>query len=348
MTKIPGGYILVARKTLESAVMSMPPLYRSIWLWILLNANYDERNGLKRGQLRASMTDIIKSSSYKSGYRTISPTYKEVRCALEFLRGKSAGQSGGHTEGKAEGNTAGKMITTKSTSDGYIITVEKYDFFQDFKNYGGDNGGQSEGQHGGRAEGKTEGNILRRKQLMKERRGERARVNVNKGARRPVDNSTPPPSQIRGGDQLPKDTLAVADAFISALKLTRLDTAAKREIYARGIAAQCGKLLTLAGGDVELARAAIAAKSAEYRRDGKNWKPDYIVQDFAEWDEKRQRRQETENRRQAEQRRDELEAAERAKQRRAPAAPLPQEWHDLRAKMATAAKLKSFTAVGRA
>lgn len=134
---IPGGYILVARKLLESGIMEKPPLYAKMWLWMLLQASWKDHGMLKRGQFFTSIDRMRDAFSYKIGYRVIRPSAKEIRSAYDFL-------------------TKGAMIGTAKVTHGMIITILNYDLYQDALNY--------EGHTEGHDEGTPRGTILRKKE----------------------------------------------------------------------------------------------------------------------------------------------------------------------------------------
>lgn len=117
---IKGGYILQPRSIDESDVSRFPPHVREIWLYLLRKANHAEAlvSGtlIKRGQLMTSYKEIIDDLSWSVGYRKM--TYKKHHCetATKLL-------------------TKHEMITTTKTTRGFIVTICKYDYYQDPKNY---------------------------------------------------------------------------------------------------------------------------------------------------------------------------------------------------------------------
>lgn len=124
--KIPGGYILFARKSLESEFMDKPPLYSKLWQWILLSANHkDGYRGLKRGEFFTSIEDMRDAMSYYIGYRKKSPTVKEIRRAYEWLK-------------------EGTMIVITKGTRGMYVSIPNYDFYQNPENYEGHNEGHNE------------------------------------------------------------------------------------------------------------------------------------------------------------------------------------------------------------
>jgi hypothetical protein len=141
--KIQGGYILLARKMLESEIMDKPPLYFKLWGWMLLQAKFKPQKGLARGQFKTSIKEMQTAMAHLVGYRKVTPTAKQIRGVYESL-------------------TKGHMIDTMKVTGGLIVTILKYDEYQDYRNYEG----HDEGAHEGKVEGTSYNN-------------ERKRMNVN-------------------------------------------------------------------------------------------------------------------------------------------------------------------------
>lgn len=74
MCKIPGGYILLSRKLLESEVMRKPPLYLKVFVWLMLKAQHKPYDGLERGELVTSISEIQDAAEYKIGFRKVRPS----------------------------------------------------------------------------------------------------------------------------------------------------------------------------------------------------------------------------------------------------------------------------------
>jgi len=125
VNKIPGGYILKARKALESDLMDKPPLWSKLWDWMLLRAEWRTDGKLERGQFRTSIEDMREAMSWHVGYRKVTPSIKEMRKAYEGL---------------AKGN----MVGIARGIRGMLITVLNYDLYQEPKNYEGHDEGQHE------------------------------------------------------------------------------------------------------------------------------------------------------------------------------------------------------------
>jgi len=129
--KIPGGYILLSRKIIESEIWDKPPLYLKVWIYILSKVQHKPYKNLGRGQTFINISEIIEACSYKVGYRTEKPTKKQIFGILEWLRNPN--------EGVHEGNNEGNMIVTTKVTHGMVLEVLNYNVYQDPKNYEGNN-----------------------------------------------------------------------------------------------------------------------------------------------------------------------------------------------------------------
>jgi hypothetical protein len=125
--KIPGGYIIISRKIVESEIWDKPPLYMKVWIYLLTQAQHGEYKKLKRGQLFTSIPEIIEACSWKVGYRTVKPTKDQIYQVIDWLRSGS--------ESSHEGETKATMITTTKATQGLLINVDNYSFYQHSKNY---------------------------------------------------------------------------------------------------------------------------------------------------------------------------------------------------------------------
>ena len=120
---IDGGYVLQPRVLFGHQLWTDKPLlYRCLWMYLCGMANHsdDSRTGLKRGQLRTSIPELIEVLSYKQGYRTHKPRKDHVFRALEWLRGEDS------TAGRRRGG-GGEMIATTKTTRGIVVTICNYD-----------------------------------------------------------------------------------------------------------------------------------------------------------------------------------------------------------------------------
>ena len=136
MDKIPGGYMLVAKKIFDSELMKKPPLYSKLFLWMLGQASFKDTKKLKRGEFFTTIAEMQEAMSHFVGYRKETPTVKQIRNIYEGL-------TKGHTIG-----------TTKGTR-GLKITILNYEHYQNHKNYEG----HDERVHGGHTKVITGGSI---------------------------------------------------------------------------------------------------------------------------------------------------------------------------------------------
>lgn len=122
-----GGYILLSKDIENSDIWNKPPMYLKVWMYLLIHAQYSDYGNLKRGQLYTSIPEIQKACSYKVGYRTETPSRKEIWGILEWLRNP-------HEE-DTKGTRRGSMIETTKVTHGLIVTICNYNAYQDFKTY---------------------------------------------------------------------------------------------------------------------------------------------------------------------------------------------------------------------
>lgn len=134
--KIPGGFILLSRRIIESEIWDKPPLYLKVWIYLLARAQHKQFKGLKRGQLITSIPEIQEACSWHVGARKVTPTHREVRNVLDWMRGKSA-KSGSRNplERHWDGISNSNMIDTTKVTHGLLITIENYDLYQTASNY---------------------------------------------------------------------------------------------------------------------------------------------------------------------------------------------------------------------
>jgi hypothetical protein len=114
--KIDGGYILLARKLLDSQVMQWPSLWFKLWVWLLSKANHQPYKNIQRGQVFTTIEEMQNICAHKVGYRLVKPSKNQIRSAYEAF-------------------TKNTMITTTKTTRGLIITICNYDYYQNPKNY---------------------------------------------------------------------------------------------------------------------------------------------------------------------------------------------------------------------
>lgn len=130
------GYILISKSIIDSGVWSKPPLYIKVWLYLLSRAQYSDYGKLKRGQLFTSIPEIQRACSYMVGYRKETPSRKEIWGVIEFLRNP-------HEE-DTKGTRGVPMIETTKVTHGLIVTICKYNDYQNPKFYGSNSEGANE------------------------------------------------------------------------------------------------------------------------------------------------------------------------------------------------------------
>lgn len=123
MTKIHGGFILVARQRDKSPIANCPPHFREIWDYLLRKATHTDKiisgTRLERGQCFVSFGQIQEDLKWFVGYRKM--TYKKHHCekAMKYFMKE-------------------RMAETTKTTRGLIVTILNYDFFQSIENYESD------------------------------------------------------------------------------------------------------------------------------------------------------------------------------------------------------------------
>ena len=125
--KIPGGYILLSRKIIESEIWDKPPLYMKVWIYLLSKAQHKPFKKLDRGQLFVSIPELMEACSWYVGYRKEKPSKDQIYKVLNWLRSES--------EAVHEGDTKETMIETTKATHGLLVNISNYAFYQDPKNY---------------------------------------------------------------------------------------------------------------------------------------------------------------------------------------------------------------------
>ncbi|RMC93047.1 DNA replication protein DnaD [Clostridium autoethanogenum] len=133
---IKGGYILLSRTLIESQIFDKPPLYLKVWIYLLSKAQHKDFKRLKRGELWTSISEIREACNWYVGYRKETPTKKQIYTILEWLRNPC--------KWNRERTEKGTMIETTKGTQGMLININKYSFYQDPKNYEGNNQNKNE------------------------------------------------------------------------------------------------------------------------------------------------------------------------------------------------------------
>jgi hypothetical protein len=129
--KIPGGYLLLSRKLIDSEIYKKPPHFLKIWIYLLQNAQHRNYKQLKRGQLWTNLNEIREACSWYVGYRKEYLSKSKINAAIDWMRSPS--------EAEDEGCTKPPMITTTKTTHGQLITINNYYLYQDPANYESNN-----------------------------------------------------------------------------------------------------------------------------------------------------------------------------------------------------------------
>jgi hypothetical protein len=139
---IKGGYILQPRIIDESEAMNFNPTTREVWQFLLRKANHKDNGKFKRGQCFLSLKSIQDGLSWYVGYRKMTYSKPQLTKAIRRLN---------------EGN----MIETTKEIRGMYITICNYDYYQDPKNYEGNDNDDTKGTNrssGGHTKNKNEKN----------------------------------------------------------------------------------------------------------------------------------------------------------------------------------------------
>lgn len=116
-SSIPGGYILLARKMLESELMNKPPHFLKLWVWMLSKAFWKDGEKLQRGQLHTTVAEMQDVGRYLRGGKMVCRlTEDQVRSAYGYL-------------------TKSEAINVTKTTRGLIISINNFDSYQNPDNY---------------------------------------------------------------------------------------------------------------------------------------------------------------------------------------------------------------------
>jgi len=127
LAKIDGGYFIISRKIIESAIWDKPPLYMKVWIYLLSRAQYKPYKQLDRGQLITSIPEIMEGCSWHQGSAKYTPTKDQVYQVLEWMRKP--------LEGNNVEDTKATMITTTRATRCLLVTIDNYNFYQEPNNY---------------------------------------------------------------------------------------------------------------------------------------------------------------------------------------------------------------------
>ena len=155
MSKIPGGYILQPRKIDESGVMKEPPIVRELWLYLIRKVNWKNNGKFSRGSGFFRFADIQDDLCWYVGFRKMKYSKPQISKALRRLceREMVVTEKTYHAFKKAQNNRTldnilkeslrrtyeETMKATMKATKGLSITILNYCYYQDPKNYEGNN-----------------------------------------------------------------------------------------------------------------------------------------------------------------------------------------------------------------
>ena len=122
--KIKGGYVIQPRKLDESEIMRMPPVTRELWAYLCRNVNWRDTSTCSRGEGFFHLDKIREDLAWHVGYRREMYSKPQLTKSLRRL---------------CEGNA---VETTKETR-GIRVRVLKYCYYQDVRNYEGNDEGST-------------------------------------------------------------------------------------------------------------------------------------------------------------------------------------------------------------
>ncbi len=127
----------MARRFSESELMSKPPLWIKLFVWMLLKANKtDGYKGLKIGQFRTNINEMRAAMTYYAGASPRTPSIKQIRVIYESLtKGTTEGTAKGLTKGRAKGTDNNAIIKITKVRGGMLISILNYEKYQEPKNY---------------------------------------------------------------------------------------------------------------------------------------------------------------------------------------------------------------------
>lgn len=124
MSRIKGGYVLQPRSFDKSKASKLPPVTREIWFWLLRNVNRFDRNGIGFGCGFFRLDEIAEGLHWFVGYRKEVYSKPQITKSLRRL-------------------CDAKMIVTTKEIRGVIVKVLNYAYYQDPKNYEGNDEGNA-------------------------------------------------------------------------------------------------------------------------------------------------------------------------------------------------------------
>lgn len=107
----------------DSDAAHLPPVTREVWFYLLRHANHTKQKNIDRGQVFIrNLSEIQEALCWYVGYRKVTYSKPQITKSLRRL---------------CESN----MMEKRRTTRGVIITICKYDLYQDPRSYQGNNEG---------------------------------------------------------------------------------------------------------------------------------------------------------------------------------------------------------------
>ena len=101
---------------MESDIAHASPVTREVFDHLLIKANFADSKKFKRGQWFGTFEHIAEGLHWYEGFRKTKYSTKQIRSAIDFLKDR-------------------EMIRTRKSFRGLVITISKYNDYQDPSNY---------------------------------------------------------------------------------------------------------------------------------------------------------------------------------------------------------------------
>ncbi len=149
--QIRGGHFLVSRSIFTSAIWGKHPQILRLWLWLLGAAVFKDGHifkghVLKRGELITTYREIADALAYRFNRSVITPTVKEIRIMLSWLKSEGMILMKPIVDGTLMNK--GRPIELTRAYLGACIFIVNYDTYQDKESYKGRDKGRPSNQQG--------------------------------------------------------------------------------------------------------------------------------------------------------------------------------------------------------
>ncbi|PSK85252.1 hypothetical protein [Prolixibacter denitrificans] len=149
---IPEGYILQPRAIDQSDIIHESPVVRELWFYLLRKVNHKDNGKYRRGEGFFNLSGIAEDLHWWVGYRKKKYSKPQLTKSLGRLRERN-------------------MVETAKATRGLIVTICKYDYYQDPENYVGNSEGNTKEtrkkrQGSTKNNNKEEGNNVRIREII--------------------------------------------------------------------------------------------------------------------------------------------------------------------------------------